>query len=245
MYVDENNLPKDIIPPKAKKSENSDPPWIVSFIDTLSLLVTFFVLLFSMSTIDKETWQDVINSFDTAFENADKTANSGNPIEQAIPEILRNRAINLRYLGRILQTQIEKNDLQANITIKNLDDRLVIALPSDLLFESSQASLRPEARNVLVIVGSLLRNVRNKIEIYGHTDPNQIRYAREYANNWELSLARSLTLSDTLKAMGLRRQIAVLGFADAKFADLPKSLPQSEKFALSRRVDIVIYPYVK
>lgn len=222
-----------------------EAPWMVSFVDTLSLLLTFFVLLFSMSTLDRARWDPIQSSIERTFKEVVDTGNIGSPVDQAIPQLLRNRAINLNYLGRILQTQMERAGLQNEVKIQTFDDRMIVALPSDLLFDSGDAQVRAEARKPIMILGGILRNVSNRVEIAGHTDPNPLRNTRLYQDNWELSLARSLALSEVLKSTGFNRPLTVLGYADAKVADLPMNLPQSEKYALSRRVDIIIYPYVK
>ncbi len=235
--------PPPAMQPKPKDTGPVEPPWIVSFIDTLSLLLTFFVLLFSMSTLDKAVWQEVMDSLDSAFKEAEATGGVGRPLHEAVPEIFRRRAINLDYLSRILATQITQNELREDITIQRLEDRLIISLPSDLLFAPARADLKPEARPVLVVLGGILRNVKNRIEIYGHTDPSPLR-GGEYTSNWELSMGRAQALAARLYSIGLRRNIHVLGFADAKFSILNPQIPEYEKFALSRRVDIVIYPYV-
>ena len=220
-----------------------DPPWMVSFIDTLSLLLTFFVLLFSMSTLEKSVWEEVVNTFDSVFEDVDNAGVTAKPLDEAVPEILRKRAINLDYLGRILATQLAHNGLGDAVRIQYLEDRVVISLPSDLLFNPSSATLSPDATTPLMIVSGILRNVKNKIEIYGHTDPNPLR-GGDFTSNWELSLARAQAMAHRLNDLGLRRRVSVLGFADTKFPDLVNSLTESEKYSLSRRVDIVIYPYV-
>jgi len=220
-----------------------DAPWIVSFIDTLSLLLTFFVLLFSMSTLDNAIWQDVVNTFDSYFEDAHDIGNTGVPLDKAVPEILRERAINLDYLGRIIENQMRQRELKDQIIVQKLQDRLVLSVPSDFFFYQGRADLRPESRSIVVVLGSILRNVRNKIEIYGHTDPNPIS-TKEFPSNWELSIARAFTLRTQLRKLGMKRKVSVLGFSDAKFSELAKGIPQGEKFTLSRRVDIVIYPYV-
>ena len=223
---------------------SQDPPWLVSFVDTLSLLLTFFVLLFSMSTLDSETWEGVKSSFDNALVENKKVGSTGQPLDEVIPEIIRNRAINLDYLARIVdqaRTKMPKGD---EITLTQLDDRLVLSLPNELLFTPARAQLSPNARGTIVGVATLLKNIRNKIEVYGHTDPNAITGGL-YTSNWELSLARADALARRLNELGLRRDISILGFSDSKFADLSENLPQEVKFSLSRRVDIVIYPYVK
>lgn len=223
-------------------SENSDPPWIVSFIDTLSLLLTFFVLLFSMSTIDTNVWQDVVDTFDSTFKEAEGIGGPGQPLDQAVPKILRQKAINLDYLGRIIRTQLERTQQQDIATIQRLDDRLVISLPSDLIFAPARATLKPGSQRPLVVIGSILRNVRNAIEIHGHTDPDPLR-GGVFTSNWELSLARAEALRDQLKRLGLRRDPRILGFADGSYEYLSETIPRQRKYALARRVDIVIYPY--
>lgn len=124
-----------------------------------------------------------------------------------------------------------------------LDDRLVIALPGDLLFPPGQAVMPDEARSALFTLGSLLRNVGNQIGVNGHSDPSPPAPEKGFQSNWELSLARASAVANALRSSGYTDDIIAYGYADSRYAQLP-DLPPEERTKLGRRVDIVIFPTV-
>ena len=123
--------------------------------------------------------------------------------------------------------------------VQRLEDRLVISLPADALFEPGQTALTQAARNAaLALVGSL-RYFSNRIEVYGHADPRPLRMP-DMASNWELSIARAATFADALRESGYSRPIRAFGYGDARFADIAPALALEERYRLARRVDVVI-----
>ena len=133
-----------------------------------------------------------------------------------------------------------EDEVLAHSRIIRLEDRLVIALPGDLLFAPARADLSEKARQAVFNLGGVLRNIGNQIGIDGHTDPVSVT-GGAYTSNWELSLARAAAVADALRRSGYTEDIVVYGFADSRFSQLP-DLPVDQRRALGRRVDIVVLP---
>ncbi len=87
----------------------------------------------------------------------------------------------------------------------------------------------------------MLRNVGNQIGVNGYTDST--RPGAAHASNWELSLARAITVANALKRAGYDEDIVAYGYADSRLAQLA-DLPVEQRAALARRVEIVIFPTV-
>ncbi|WP_025898734.1 OmpA family protein [Sneathiella glossodoripedis] len=91
------------------------------------------------------------------------------------------------------------------------------------------------------MLGESLRYVKNRVEVYGHTDPVQAKNpTEETLSNWGLSLARALSVSEALRRAGYGYDIRVFGMADTRFFELASVETKEKKYALARRVDIVI-----
>ncbi len=135
---------------------------------------------------------------------------------------------------------VAEDEVLARSRIMRLGDRLVIALPGDLLFAPGRADLSEKAREAVFNLGGVLRNIGNQIGINGHTDPVLVT-GGAYTSNWELSMARAAAVANALRRSGYAEDIIAFGFADSRFSQLP-DLPTDQRYALGRRVDIVVLP---
>jgi chemotaxis protein MotB len=214
--------------------------WMITFTDLASLLLAFFVLLFSMSSVRMDSWQVAIDSLSRTLNptRVDKVVPSAVPFN--IGTTYPKRGSDLDYLATVLKEAMREDALLSSTRIMRLADRLIVALPGDLLFEKGRAELSERAGKSLLILGSVLRNIDNRIGVNGHSDPEPLN-GSAYKSNWELSLARAVTVSTALRHAGYDREIVAYGFADSRYQQLPK-IEEERRRALARRVDIVILP---
>lgn len=225
------------------KEEGKKAAWMVTFTDLVSLMLTFFVLLFSMSSVKVDEWDAMIDTLTQTLNPGKLTTVAAATAKFNIGTIFRRQATNLDYLQGVLQSGMQNDPMLSKSDIMLLDDRLVIAMPGDLLFPPGQAVMPDEARSALFTLGSLLRNVGNQIGVNGHTDPAPPDPARGFASNWELSLARASAVSNALRASGYTDDIIAYGYADSRYAQLP-DIAVEERLKMGRRVDVVIFPTV-
>lgn len=213
---------------------------MITFTDLAALLLAFFVLLFSMSSVRLDTWQVAIDSLSRTLNptRVDKVIPSAVPYN--IGTILPKRGTDLDYLATVLNEAMRDDALLSSTRIMRSSDRLIVALPGDLLFEKGRAELSERAGKSLLILGSVLRNIDNRIGVNGHSDPEPLS-GGTHKSNWELSLARAVAVANTLRRSGYGREIIAYGFADSRYRQLPK-IEEEQRRALARRVDIVILP---
>lgn len=227
----------------APKPEKPNTGWMVTFTDLVSLMLTFFVLLFSMSSVKMDEWDAMIDTLTQTLNPGKLTTVAAATAKFNIGTIFRRQATNLDYLSGVLEAGVVNDPLLSRSRIMLLDDRLVIAMPGDLLFPSGQAVMPDEARSALFTLGSLLRNVGNQIGVNGHSDPTPPAPEKGFQSNWELSLARASAVANALRSSGYTDDIIAYGYADSRYAQLPDLSPE-ERTKLGRRVDIVIFPTV-
>ncbi|MCE2510734.1 MAG: flagellar motor protein MotB [Alphaproteobacteria bacterium] len=213
--------------------------WMVTFADMISLLLTFFVMLFSMSTVASEKWEDIVYALEQNLNPGRKTLHIEPSSSHDIRAVYVEPATDLVYLATVLQEQIVKNPVLSRSHITEYERYLLISLPGDILFDRGTANITRPARQALFTLGGLLRNLQNQIDVVGHTDPLPLE-GTQFTSNWELSLARAIAVSEELRHFGYTKKIVPYGQADAKFENLSLSLPESERFEAARRVDIVI-----
>lgn len=123
--------------------------------------------------------------------------------------------------------------------VERADDRLVLAMPADLLFATGETKVADEALPPLEALARVLENLSNPVGILGHAGREPLPDGGE-PSYWELSLARALAVADTLARSGLKRPIACYGLADSYLDGLPDD-SEIEHQLIARRVDLVVY----
>ncbi len=199
----------------------------------------FFVLLFSMSQVAVEEWTAVKDALSTSLNPNRSSAGAGVGPRFGVEKIVVSRAANIDYLHALIVEKFVDEPVLSRSIVQRLEDRLVISLPADGLFEPGEAALSAAARNAAFALGDSLRHFSNRIEIYGHADPRPARGAGA-PSNWELSLARAMAFAKGLHEYGYSRPVPALGYGAARFEDISTALPLEERYRLARRVDVVI-----
>jgi chemotaxis protein MotB len=222
-------------------ASQSKSTWLVMFTDLLSLLLTFFVLMFSMNAVQMENWKAVVGTLSDRLNPdhmlvSDKTW-GGRPVTSKIDLPL---SLKLEYLGTVISQKLADDPIFRQSRVQVLDGRLIISLPSDILFQKDSAVLRDAAAmHVLEALGNILRNVPNQVGVVGHAEPAPAA-DEDLPSNWELSLIRAIAASRVLQDSGFGRSIVTFGNGDARLEDLGVELSFEEKSRLARRIDIIV-----
>lgn len=226
-------------PNPLEESKSNPNGWMIIFADLLALLLTFFVLMFSMSSVQVSQWQAMVTSLSENLnpERAKTQDYDWNKIDEAL--VFEETAMSLEYLKNIFEEKLSRDPILTRSTVSVLDDRLAISLPSDLIFELGQAELEPDARAAMIELGESLRSIDNEVIVVGHSDLSPIS-GRFYPTNWELSLVRAVLISKLIKAGGYMGTIEAYGNGSSKFADLDESIQLDQRYNLARRVDVII-----
>ena len=225
---------------KKQDQEVGAPLWMVTYGDLMSLLLTFFVLLLSFSTItEEELFKEAIQSFRGAvgFLPRELTVVQVNPLPQRMQRPSRSAENLARRIRRQLQV-LGKEDL-----VKVLFDQqgeLRISLPSQILFDSASARLKPEAFPVLNDLSAIFGEVpEGYLEIRGHTDDRPLSTTGAFRDNYDLSYARADAVARHLMQEGtaLRERVEIIACGPSQ----PIALNTTEEGRQeNRRVDITV-----
>lgn len=221
-------------PPPATKM------WMITFTDLVSLLLTFFVLLFSMSSVKLDQWDKIIDSLSQTLNPVTEETVRKPTAEFNIGALFRRRSVNLDYLASVFEENLSSDPVLRNALVVLLEDRLIVALPGDLLFEPGAAVVSDSARDAMFTLGAMFTNVGNAITVNGHTDPDAPG-GETFASNWELSVARAASVANAIRRGGYEEQIIAFGHAATQYDKLP-TLSDADRRRLARRVDIVVMP---
>lgn len=221
-------------PPQEEEVERA-PIWLVTFGDATALMLAFFVMLYSMSHLQSEKWDQIVSLIATRQE----PVKDGEPKpvgERTIVRVTLVPAFETGYLQRILEEKLERDPALSDIRITGLDDQLVLSLPSETLFPSDSAVLNEAGNRVLSRLAVIFRQFGNRMDIRGHTPPDGS------IDGWARSLGRAVSVAQALEADGISGEFTVFGLADSGYRAIDPSIPEARRLALSDRVDIVILP---
>jgi chemotaxis protein MotB len=214
--------------------------WLLTYADLITLLMVFFVILYSMSKQDVAKYAKLTASIQRAFniqvlEGLDATAVHGR-----FGSFSSAQLHDLETIKQDLGAFAEQLGLGDKIVVRPSREGITISLSSSLLFESGKADLRPESRTVLQKVAALLSKMPNEVRVEGHTD-NIPPASPLYPTNWELSTARALAVTRYLITLGIRpERLSAAGYGEYRpIADNSTK----EGRAANRRADLVVlYP---
>lgn len=230
----------------AKKEIKTDG-WLATYADTVTLLLTFFVLLYSFSTVDAEKFRQISNGFQSMFTGkADASilefniASGEAPIVgTAEPVAETPKADQEKKLYDDITAFVKENNLENQVNIYENYKGINIELKEAILFDTGKALLRQDSLGVLDKVNELINKVNTRVIIEGHTDNIPIKTA-QYPSNWHLSSDRAMSvLNYFLNIKGQRNPERFSTQAYGEFSPIvPNDTPEHR--AMNRRVNIII-----
>ncbi len=225
-----------------RQPEASSSIWLVSFTDVMALMLTFFVLLFSMTEPAKQDWSEMTAALHSEFKRFHGAAQDRGTVDEInIDRINFDQALSIPYLHMLMERIVQESRFLQQASLISMNDRLVISLPQDVLFEVGEAGIREEGARALYALGGVLTRVRNKVEVVGHADPRPFRGDDgAFRSNWDLSLARAATVAGILESVGYSRDVTLRGASSGRYRDLSGIADEDRRMDLSRRVDVVI-----
>jgi chemotaxis protein MotB len=219
---------------KQPQTENGNDIWLFTLSDLLMLLMVFFVVLFGMTfQRQKQVQQQPLPEKITVplglkeNTNEAQTATLPNLIPKEIPASLE---IDLT------ETLAQGQQIQREVMVSRNADRLVLTFPERIVFDPSQALLKPSAQPILDKIASfILEHSYLIVEVQGHTDDRPINTMR-YPSNWELSVDRATQVAKALIRLGVDpSHLAVKGFGE--YRSLCPNDSESNRLK-NRRVEI-------
>lgn len=249
---------------KKKKESNrhSQDRWLVTYADLITLLMIFFVMMYTMSQVDARKYAAVANSLSIVLTGQAMSVLetqgpslaegiSGQQLPEGLGEATAHQG-QLQEVRKLIQEFIETQDIETGIgetggkatklseyiIVYEQERGLVISFKDTLLFSSGSDELTPQARNVIRQVGEALVTLPNYIRVEGHTDNLPINTAR-FPSNWELSVLRASNVVHVLheEAGVPADRLSIIGYGEYRPL-VPNE--DSGSRAMNRRVDIVI-----
>lgn len=247
---------------KKQQNEGGQQRWLITYADLITLLMIFFVLMYTMSQVDAVKYKAVANSLSVVLTgDAMSMLDARGPSladglsGQQLPEgAEENPSLQgqLDEVKSMVEEFIRLQDQEASekgqgevatrlgdyIVIVEQERGLVISIKDTLLFASGSNELTPQAKMVISKVGEAVKPIPNYVRVEGHTDNLPIHTTR-FPSNWELSVLRATNVVHILQdTAGINpERLSAIGYGEYR----PLVANDSEiNRAMNRRVDIVI-----
>lgn len=217
----------------------SSAGWLITFADLAILVLAFFVLMFSMSTVRKEHWDAMVSSLAASLHPSEARSTRRPAVPISIDTAIEAEAIDLEYLASVLEEKMRNDAELGRAILHRFDDRLVISLPSDIFFAAGSALLEAPGRGALFVLSGTLANIANRVDVQGHNDRQPTDNGR-YPSGWELSLARAVAVADEMRHSGYRHGVVIQGLVDSRDPGNGQRTGGQRARPPDRRVDVVI-----
>jgi chemotaxis protein MotB len=219
--------------------------WAIPYGDLVTLLLAFFVVMYSISTVNEGKYRVVSDSLNAAFRGE---PSGPQPIQVghaaattiAAPLVQLDNNVHtmaLRQMAQQAEDAMSPLIAQGLVDVQVGDGVVEIGIRSDILFSSGSAVLASAAQPVIHQLATVLAQFPNVIQVKGHTDNVPIA-GGIYPSNWELSAARAASVVHMLVDGGIDpRRLAVVAYGEYRPV-LPNTTPDGRN--ANRRVVLAI-----
>ena len=227
---------------KHEEHENHER-WLVSYADFITLLFAFFVVMYSVSSVNEGKYRILSDSLAGSFSktNADGDLSVMNlPVTTSKPSVVQDPASSQKNAEAFLNVgnAIAAAKVPEGVKVNSTERGLSIQIADNTLFRSGTSSINPDMQEYLDLITGLVRNLPNLIAVEGHTD-NQPIHTAQYPSNWDLSTARANAL---IRYFTEHHHLRSDRFSSTGFAGTRPihSNSTSEGQASNRRVELIV-----
>ncbi|MBU8869860.1 MAG: OmpA family protein [Gemmatimonadales bacterium] len=212
--------------------------WVMTYGDMMSLLLTFFVLIVSFSTMQETKFEQAVNSLQEAFgvmTDAESVIEFDEPL---IPNHdPTDEEAEVIYEVRNVEKFIMEQGLDDKVEVEMKDGKVLFRVDAPFMFETGRAKLKPVSLKVLDKMQGFFKKFPYEVRVEGHTDSLPIN-SNKFDSNWELSAGRAVSVARYFQGSGTPPDmIAATGFGEFRPIAGNKSVKGRQK---NRRVEIFL-----
>ncbi len=238
----------------SKNAGAAVPAWMVTFADLMALMMTFFVLLYSFSSIDEQKYKMIAASMAKGFGSvlvqakAPKAVAPGppamipSPMNQASRPRTPTRRPQVSQQNEELKQQLQqslKNEIaEGIIAVETTGNTVLIRFPEEIAFPPGSDEISDAINPILERVAEALKDTPGRVMVSGHTDDRPI-HSEKFRSNWELSTDRAVEVIHRLQKIGKLdpSRLTAVGYGDTQPL-APNDTPENR--ARNRRVEIAV-----
>lgn len=213
---------------KKKKSDgeeaHSHGAWKVAYADFMTAMMAFFLLMWLINIVSDDQKAGLATYFSPIGMEAVIEQKISKEDHDTSPgwDILNLQKATYENVSETLNSALENDqdlkDLKDNIIVEKTKEGILINITSKDnkdIFQNGMSTLTEIGTKLIKNIALLLRDIPNKIKIFGHTDASPI-WSKTGFSNWELSSNRANTIRRLLSGYGIPEAsfVAVVGNAD-------------------------------
>ncbi len=223
--------------------------WLITYADLITLLLAFFIMMYTFSKQDAQKYQEVTEYLRAIFKGGSGVLNAGQGPNAAGAALLN--ALPKQSSEADVQKQLEEEvrslmrdaDQQNKISVFQDERGVVIRIMDRAFFDEGKADLKELAKNALKKIGPILRESNRQIRIEGHTDDVPIN-TFEFKSNWELSTRRA---TEVVRHLIEKYDFPAQDISASGYAEYRPVAPNdtAHNRALNRRIEIILLQSAK
>ena len=178
------------------------PSWMVTFSDLATLLLTFFVLLLSMSSMDDKSLRSLFTNFTSScgilnFKELGEVYRPRDVMIDGIYQRLKDTLVIKRSDDPVdIPSEVEDsilNESGGKVVMQEIEGGFKLVFGHKLMFDSGKAEIKDEMKPILDLVAKFINSSSFQVYIDGHTDNVPI-HSKEFPSNTSLSLTRAYNI---------------------------------------------------
>lgn len=238
---------------KFEEGHSNHERWLITYADLITLLMIFFVVMYSMSNIDAKKYEELAKSLTSTFVPANISSGGGGggaggsvglgEDDQGLPEeedpdpgdVIDPE---LQAAAEQIRRLLQEHGLESRVSVDIKERGVVIGLMNTVLFEPGSTRIKDDAVSTLVDIGKIAKNLDNYIRIEGNTDDVPMN-TPQIPSNWELSVLRA---TEVLRLLIDQSGISPEKISAVGYGEYRPSFPNTsaENRSKNRKVDIVL-----
>lgn len=210
--------------------------WLLTYADLITLLLAFFVVMYSMSQVDAKKFGRMAEALQGVLKGGDELVRQPTEKSKTGHGVLKLGDLNM--IQKQLEERFKEVDRQNEFKVEITERGLVVHVMESALFREASPKLESKALEMLSLIAGKISGLPNHIRVEGHSDDRPIA-TQQYPSNWELSSARATSVVRFFVDQGAvpPDHISALGYGEYRPVRPNNSI---ENRSQNRRVDIVI-----
>jgi hypothetical protein len=188
--------------------DGHQPLWLITFADLIGLLLVFFVLLFSMSSLQTAKLQKIAQGMPGAHVEARSDADA---LNHAMPDPQVEEGRDPGYLASVIKAKFANEPTLKALTITGLGDRAIISLTVADLATSIGADAKGGKDNMLHALADVLRVLPNQVIVDSRLAQIGVSPDQSDLDMWQKSLQVALAVSNALMQGGVASPVLARG----------------------------------
>lgn len=235
---------------KRNKAPEGGSNWMDTYGDMVTLLLCFFVLLYSISSVDQAKWEMLVRSFNPEAKELSQVITGDDPEKlkgpDPVPGGIENEGIDadedFNHLYEQLKKAVEESNLTAEVELFKGDGYTFVTFRDSVFFDGDSSVIKPEGREILDKFASVISSAKDsikEIQVLGHTSQARPDVQNDAEGDRLLASERSARVAAHIQRQSLVSPEKLVAVGYGQFRPVAP-FDTSENRSKNRRVELLI-----